>query len=110
MSPGLAALFFLERVQVGDLARTRRWIERERRRAVEEVARRPLPPPPGWVMAYVRRGAGKARLPEGVDVGGCSMASGLPTAVGREQALAALTEGVQACDFCRPDTVLGVLE
>ncbi|MFD9488344.1 DUF6233 domain-containing protein [Streptomyces sp. NPDC059991] len=31
-------------------------------------------------------------------------------AVNREQALAALTEGVPACDFYRPDTALGVLE
>ncbi|WP_371648079.1 MULTISPECIES: DUF6233 domain-containing protein [unclassified Streptomyces] len=110
VSPRLAALLFLERVQLDDLARTRCWIESERQRAAEEAARRPLPPPPDWVIAYVRRGAGKARLPEGVHVGGCSMAPGQPTAVSREQALAALAEGAPACDFCRPDTALGMLE
>ncbi|GGP78072.1 DUF6233 domain-containing protein [Streptomyces melanogenes] len=110
VSPRLAALLFLERVQVDDLARTRRWIAREGRRAAEEAARRPLPPPPDWVIAYVRQGVGKARLPEAVHVGGCSMAPGQPTAVSREQAVAALAEGVAACDFCRPDTALGVLE
>ncbi|MFI1177579.1 DUF6233 domain-containing protein [Streptomyces melanogenes] len=110
VSPRLAALLFLERVQVDDLARTRRWIEREGQRAAEEAARRPLPPPPDWLIAYVRQGVGKARLPEAVHVGGCSMAPGQPTAVSREQAVAALAEGVAACDFCRPDTALGVLE
>lgn len=110
VSPGLAALLFLERVQRDDLARTRHWIECERQRAVEEAARRPLPPPPDWVIAYVRQGVGKARLPEAVHVGGCSMAPGHPAAVSREQALAALAEGAQSCGFCWPDTALGVLE
>lgn len=109
VSPRLAALLFLERVQLDDLARTRRWIEREGLRAAEEAARRTLLLPPDWVIAYVRRGAGKARLPEGVHVGGCSMAPGQPAAVSREQAIAALAEGVAACDFCRPGTALGVL-
>ncbi|GGP59369.1 DUF6233 domain-containing protein [Streptomyces melanogenes] len=109
-SPRLAALLFLERVQRADLARTQRWIEQERKRAAEEAARRPPPPPPDWVIAYVRRGADKPRLPEGVHIGGCTMAPGEPEAITREQALAALAEGVPACAFCRPDSELGVLE
>ncbi|MFI1106330.1 DUF6233 domain-containing protein [Streptomyces melanogenes] len=36
---------------------------------------------------------GQGRLPEGVHVGGCSMAPGQPTAVSRGEALAALAEG-----------------
>ncbi|MFG2144145.1 DUF6233 domain-containing protein [Streptomyces sp. NPDC048696] len=107
-SSRLAALLFLERVQRADLARTRRWIDQERQRAAEEAARRPLPPPPDWVLAYQRTGRGPT--PEAVHVGGCSMAPGQPKAITREQALAALADGVSACEYCRPDTELGVLE
>ncbi|MFD9793402.1 DUF6233 domain-containing protein [Streptomyces sp. NPDC059070] len=110
VSPKLAALLFLERVQRTDPARTHRWIEQERQRVAEEAARRPPLPPPDWVIAYVRRGADKPRLPEGVHIGGCSMAPGQPTAITRERALAALSEGVPACSFCRPDSELGVLD
>lgn len=41
-------------------------------------------------------------------VGDCHMGGG--RACTREQALEALAAGVVACEFCRPDTELGVLE
>lgn len=41
-------------------------------------------------------------------VGDCHMGSG--RACTREQALEALAAGVVACEFCRPDTELGILE
>lgn len=60
------------------------------------------------MIAHVR--SGKGPVPQGVHVGGCGMAPGQPKAITREQALRALTDGVPACPYCRPDTDLGVLE
>ncbi|WP_406324375.1 DUF6233 domain-containing protein [Streptomyces sp. NBC_01637] len=49
-----------------------------------------------------------ARLIE-VHVGGCYAAGKRQRVITREQALAALADGIRACIHCRPDTELGVL-
>lgn len=41
-------------------------------------------------------------------LGDCTMGNGRPCT--RQQALEALGAGVTACEFCRPDTELGILE
>ncbi|WP_406364341.1 DUF6233 domain-containing protein [Streptomyces sp. NBC_01579] len=44
-----------------------------------------------------------------VHVGGCYAAGKRQRVITREQALAALADGIRACTHCRPDTELGVL-
>ncbi|MER5302255.1 DUF6233 domain-containing protein [Streptomyces lasiicapitis] len=102
----LAALRFLERVQVRDLARTRRWIADAERREAERargVAARP--PAPEWVIEAGISG----RQSTYVHVGDCwSIRRG--KAASREEARHALNVGVNACPQCRPDTQLQMLD
>jgi hypothetical protein len=103
----LALLRFLERVQERDLARTRRWIADEERRAAERrrgVAARP--PAPDWLL---EQGLG-GRAPVYVHVGGCHMAGPRSKGVTRDQAIRALADRVGPCPHCRPDTALGLLD
>ncbi|MFD4830101.1 DUF6233 domain-containing protein [Streptomyces uncialis] len=103
----LAQLRFLERVQLGDLERTRRWIaDEERREAERQRGVDARPPTPDWV---VEGGIG-AGPPVYVHIGGCHMAGSRVHAVPREAAVRALVDGVEACPHCRPDTELGVLD
>ncbi|MFJ2669146.1 DUF6233 domain-containing protein [Streptomyces sp. NPDC087525] len=67
----LYALRVLERVQLRDLARTRRWIAEEEGHVAEIAARRPPPPPPEWV---VERGIDGRRSPVAIHAGDCPMA------------------------------------
>jgi hypothetical protein len=103
----LDKLRFLERVQVGDLDRTRRWIAAEERRETERHrGAQARPPASDWL---IEMGLG-GRAPVYVHVGGCHMAGKRSRGVDRDQALRAVTEGVDACPHCRPDTELGILE
>ncbi|MFJ3270986.1 DUF6233 domain-containing protein [Streptomyces sp. NPDC086776] len=77
--------------------------QRERERQQGERARRPTP---DWVMEL---GIGVGRRPIEVHVGGCYAAGKRQRPISREQAVAALDEGIRACIHCRPDTELGVL-
>lgn len=108
----LDLLRFLERVQLQQLDQTRRWIAAEEQREAEIAARQPPPEPPAWIIATGRATTARGTTPpRTVHVGGCGMTEGGTTqAITREQALAALAEGVPACEFCRPDTDLGWLE
>ncbi|MFJ8827674.1 DUF6233 domain-containing protein [Streptomyces sp. NPDC102467] len=106
----LDLLRFLERVQEGDLARTRRWIEDEERRESERAfAAAHRPPVPDWL---IEQSIGQGRLPVYVHAGHCVMAPKPPRVRGvtQEQARQALGERVEACPHCRPDTDLGVLD
>ncbi|MFE4873861.1 DUF6233 domain-containing protein [Streptomyces sp. NPDC056682] len=76
------------------------------------MARRAPPPVPDWIISTARApsttGATGART---VHVGGCGMAHGTITALTHAQALRALTvEDVPPCQYCRPDSELGVLD
>ncbi|MGC5004833.1 DUF6233 domain-containing protein [Streptomyces sp. DT203] len=75
--------------------------EREKQRG--EEAR---PPTPDWIIEL---GIGVGSRPIEVHVGGCYAAGKRRRALTREQALAALADGIRACIHCRPDTELGVL-
>jgi hypothetical protein len=104
----LAQLRFLERVQLRDLERTRRWIAEEERR--EQERQRGLearPPAPDWL---IEQSLSRDVPPVYVHVGGCHMAGKRSKGVPREDALRALTVGITACPHCRPDTELGVLD
>ncbi|WP_329161564.1 DUF6233 domain-containing protein [Streptomyces sp. NBC_01717] len=81
----------------GDAAAEQR--ERERQQGEER-----RPPTPDWV---VELGIGVGARP--IDVGGCYAAGKRHRTITREQALAALADGIRACIHCRPDTELGVL-
>jgi hypothetical protein len=103
----LTLLRFLERVQVRDLERTRKWIADEERREAERqrglAARQPAP---DWLL---ERGLSR-RNAVYVHVGGCWNAGSRSKGVERDQAVRALAEGVDACPQCRPDTALGILD
>lgn len=106
--PRLDLLRFLERVQQGDLDRTRRWIADEERRERERqrgLAARP--PAPDWL---IEQGLNRDAVPVYVHVGGCHMAGKRSKGAARDQALRALTEGITPCPHCRPDTELGLLD
>jgi hypothetical protein len=103
----LDLLRFLERVQEGDLARTRKWIadeerlETERRRGEER-----RPPTPDWVIEL---GIGTGRPPVSVHAGWCRMGK-RKRPVSREDAIRFIVDGVQPCGMCHPHTELGLSE
>ena len=76
--------------------------ERERQRGLTM-----RPPPPDWL---IEASIGRDAPPVYVHVGGCHMAGKRSKGVARDVALRALTEGVDACPHCRPDSELGYLD
>lgn len=102
----LEQLRFLERVQVADLERTRRWIAQEEKEAAK-VARRQASverATPDWVLqGLINAGT------QMVHAGDCWAADGKRVkAISREAALEALARGAEACNVCKPDAVLGL--
>ncbi|MCX5158062.1 DUF6233 domain-containing protein [Streptomyces sp. NBC_00264] len=77
--------------------------QREKERKQGEERR---PPTPDWVMEL---SIGLGAQPIEVHSGHCYAIGKRHRAISREQALAALAEGIRACAHCRPDTDLGVL-
>lgn len=103
----LDVLRFLERVQLRDLERTRRWIADEERREAERLrGLAARPPVPDWILEMSLGG----RHPVAVHVGGCHMSGKRPRPITRDEAVRALAGQVEACSHCRPDTELGVLD
>ncbi|MFI9339993.1 DUF6233 domain-containing protein [Streptomyces sp. NPDC052773] len=102
--PRLATLRFLERVQLRDLERTRRWIADEERREAERQRGAARPAPPDWLLEL---GLNKDSPPVQVHVGDCWNAGKRTRGIGRDDALRALADGVKACSACRPDSELG---
>ncbi|MFF5972200.1 DUF6233 domain-containing protein [Streptomyces sp. NPDC012769] len=81
-------------------------LEREQRAAAPIRARRE---PPEWVLSYRRQGG--RPVPDSVHRGDCRMTSSHTQPLTREQALRALSDGrIRACEICRADTELGLLE
>jgi len=108
-SPELEKLRFLYRVQLSQVAQTERWIEAELGKLRERASRRPLPDGPAYVLSYLRAG-GKATA-DSVHLGDCRMASHHTKPLDEAQARQAITSGgLRACEICRPDSELGVLE
>ncbi|MCX5357336.1 DUF6233 domain-containing protein [Streptomyces sp. NBC_00124] len=65
------------------------------------------PPDPDWL---IEGSIGKDAPPVYVHVGGCHMAGKRSKGAVRDAALRALTDGIDACPHCRPDTQLGLLD
>ncbi|MGW0916508.1 DUF6233 domain-containing protein [Streptomyces sp. NPDC002784] len=108
LPPDLPRLRILETWLVLTLDRVRRRIAAEERRAAERqrgIAARP--PAPDWL---VEQSLNRDVPPVYVHVGGCHMAGSRSRGIDRGQAIRALTDGVDACPHCRPDTELGVLD
>ncbi|MEH0589797.1 DUF6233 domain-containing protein [Streptomyces sp. B21-106] len=104
----LDMLRFLERVQEGDLERTRKWIAMEERRKQEQQRGAEVrPPQPDWLLEM---GLNRESPPNMVHVGGCHMTGKRSRGIGRSDALRWLAEGIPACTHCRPDNELGYLE
>ncbi|MER5584137.1 DUF6233 domain-containing protein [Streptomyces asoensis] len=104
----LDQLRFLERVQLADLERTRKWIAAEERRDAErQRGEQARPPAPDWLIEL---GLNREAPPNAVHVGGCHMAGKRSRGIGRTDALRWLAEGIPACTHCRPDSELGYLE
>lgn len=104
----LEMLRFLERVQLADLERTRRWIaEEERKERERRTGAERRPAPPDWLLDY---GLNRDALPVAVHTGDCRMAGKRSKGVDSDTARRALANGVEACTHCRPDAELGYLE
>ncbi|MFJ7493699.1 DUF6233 domain-containing protein [Streptomyces sp. NPDC097727] len=76
-------------------------------REAEQQGEERRPPQPDWVVE-LGVGLGGAR-PTEVHAGHRYAIGKHRRAISREQALAALAEGIRACAHCRSDTELGVL-
>ncbi|WP_121703447.1 DUF6233 domain-containing protein [Streptomyces sp. E5N298] len=100
----LTLLRFLERVQLRDLDRTRRWIAEEERRGTERqrgIAEKP--DPPDWLL---EQGLNNGSPPVYVHVGDCWNTGTRSKGIDQEQVRRALADGVTACPHCRPDSAL----
>lgn len=103
----LVMLHFARRIAVQQVEQIDRWIaDEERREAEQQQGEERRPPTPDWV---VELSIGLGARPIEVHAGHCYAIGKRHRAISREQALAALAEGIRACAHCRPDTELGVL-
>lgn len=79
--------------------------EQQEREYEQQEQRRAAVAEPPWLI-----GLGPGGIPEEVHAPGCTMAGQRQTrSISTEEARRALTEGVAACQFCRPDSELGIL-
>ncbi|NUP23586.1 MAG: hypothetical protein HOZ81_47530 [Streptomyces sp.] len=107
LPPDLPRLRTLETWLAMSLERVREQIAvAEQREAERRQGEERRPPAPDWVLEL---GIGVGALPAEVHAGHCYAIGRRRRPITREQALAALAEGVRACVHCRPDTDLGVL-
>ncbi|MFG2656078.1 DUF6233 domain-containing protein [Streptomyces sp. NPDC048425] len=103
----LDMLRFARRIAVQQVEQIDRWIAAEERRETGQAGEAASRPPgPDWL---IEMGLG-GRDPVYVHIGGCHMAGKRSRGVDRDQALRAVTEGIDACPHCRPDTELRVLD
>ncbi|WP_329460871.1 DUF6233 domain-containing protein [Streptomyces sp. NBC_01431] len=112
LPPDLPRLRTLETFFALGLDEIRKAIAVKEQQEAAATARRAPPPVPDWIISTGRPpstpGAAGART---VHVGGCGMAHGTIAALTHAQALRALTvEDVPPCQYCRPDSELGVLD
>lgn len=108
LPPDLSRLRTIETWLALNLDQVRRAIvaaelrEQERQRGADA-----RPPQPDWLL---ENGLGRDTPPVYVHVGDCHMAGKRSRGVDRATAQRALTEGVDACPHCRPDSELGYLD
>ncbi|MGW7433330.1 DUF6233 domain-containing protein [Streptomyces sp. NPDC054861] len=109
LPPDLPRLRTLEHWLVLSLDRVRSRIAEIETR---EAAMRPvrvLPAGPGWVLSYLReRGRPVA---DSVHIGDCKLAGPHRKPLNQDEARQAITAGgIRACEICRPDSDLGILD
>lgn len=105
LPPDLPRLRTLETWLATSLHRVRQQIAAaEQREAEQQRGIAAQPPTPDWM---IEGGLNRDAPPVYVHVGGCHMAGKRSKGVDRNTALRALTEGVDACPHCRPDSELG---
>ncbi|GHH55714.1 DUF6233 domain-containing protein [Streptomyces candidus] len=105
LPPDVDRLLVLERWHELTLVRIRRALAAAREReAAQQRAASVRPPAPDWVVTT----SPGARLPTDVHTGDC-FAAPRGRAVTVDEARRALTDGLNACPACRPDTALGFL-
>ncbi|MGW4042932.1 DUF6233 domain-containing protein [Streptomyces sp. NPDC004721] len=108
LPPDLPRLRTLETWLLLTLDRVRQQItEAERREQERQRGIDARPPAPEWIL---EQGLNRDSPPVTVHEGGCHMAGKRWKGVPRDVAVRALTEGVQACGHCRPDTLLGIFD
>ncbi|WP_405506279.1 DUF6233 domain-containing protein [Streptomyces cyaneofuscatus] len=79
----------------------------EKQRAEQLKAQRQVTATPDWVVEV---GIGQGAPAVDVHVGGCRMAGKRRQTISRDEAVRLISQGVNACTHCRPDTELGILE
>ncbi|PBC95838.1 hypothetical protein BX281_3819 [Streptomyces sp. Ag82_O1-15] len=108
LPPDLPRLRTLETWLILSLTRVQRRIaDIEQREAERRHGQQVQPPIPDWLLEV---GIGSDKPPVAVHVGGCHMAGKRVRGIPRNQALRAITGGVDACSHCRPDSELGILD
>ena len=108
LPPDLSRLRTLETWLQLNLDQVRRAITAaERREQEQQRGIDARPPAPDWLLEV---GLGRDVPPVYVHAGDCHMAGKRSKGVDRSTALRALTEGVNACPHCRPDSELGFLD
>ncbi|WP_329274045.1 DUF6233 domain-containing protein [Streptomyces sp. NBC_00691] len=109
LPPDLPRLRTLEHWLVLSLDRVR---ERIAEVETREAALRPvraLPEGPGWVLSFLREGG--RPVADSIHIGDCRLAARHRKPLSREEARRALTDGgMRACEICRPDSELGILD
>ncbi|MFE5618303.1 DUF6233 domain-containing protein [Streptomyces sp. NPDC056524] len=109
LPPDLPRLRTLEHWLVLSLDRVRRRIAEVETREAAMRSVRVLPEGPGWVMSYLR--VGGRPVADSVHMGDCALAGPQKRPLSSDDARRALTEGgIRACEICRPDSELGILE
>lgn len=109
LPPDLPRLQTLEIWLAESLREVRAAIARAEQQQATDASRRALPAPPPFVLSFLR--AGGQPTADSVHLGDCRMASRHTRPLTREQAVQALAGGrVRACEICRPDTELGILD
>ncbi|MEU9117507.1 DUF6233 domain-containing protein [Streptomyces sp. NPDC048483] len=106
LPPDLPRLRTLETWLQLTLDQVRRHIALAEQQAAIQRASDPPPAPPEWV---VQLSVGSEGRPIAVHVGGCASAGRRARGISRDQAIRALTDGLEPCALCRPDTELGIL-
>ncbi|MFJ7998916.1 DUF6233 domain-containing protein [Streptomyces sp. NPDC096310] len=73
------------------------------RQQAAQVRDRVKPPPADWTVEWIRG----TRQPLTVHVGDCYM-PGNTDPIAKDEAVRLIAGGVEPCQFCRPDTALGL--
>ncbi|MFC8282949.1 DUF6233 domain-containing protein [Streptomyces cyaneofuscatus] len=103
----LTMLQFARRIAVQQVEQIDRWIAAEEQREAERAAgaAQRAAAEPQWTIGLTQDGH-----PEEVHAPDCTMAGQRQQRTATvDQAREALVQGVAACQFCRPDTELGLL-